>query len=150
MTVASIIMMILSVINYGIIVISKRKKIAFFKESFKQVGENATDQKTKYILFLNTADLIKVEDYITHFPEDWAIIYNGPEWFYKIKLRKWNVKVVQVAETFKEPIGIMDNSFILIRNHSTRQDRYSVIYEMEEFLEFHLSNKQERMVYAET
>ncbi|MCG7379219.1 hypothetical protein MH215_19660 [Paenibacillus sp. ACRSA] len=150
MIVASFIMMILSVINCGIIVISKRKKIAFFKESFKQVGDNAKDQKIKYILFLNTADLIKIEGYSTHFPEDWAIIYNGPEWFYKIKLRKWNVMAVQVAEIFKEPIGIMDNSFILIRNHSTRQDSYSIIYELEEFLEFHLSNKQARMVYAET
>jgi hypothetical protein len=124
------------------ILISRRKKYAFFKESFERVENSVRDQKLTCLLFLNTTDLVKIEDHSASLPADMVIVFNGPEWLYKVKLRKWSVKVLHAPIIHVPSIGLMKDSFIVIRKPSMKKDRYTVIYELREYIDFLLLGEQ--------
>jgi hypothetical protein len=140
--VLAILILMLCGINYYMILISRRNKYVFFKESFERVEDSVRDQKLTCLLFLNTADLVKIEEYSACLPADWAIIFNGPEWLYKVKLRKWSVEVLHASIIHVTSLELMKDSFIVIRKPSMRKDRYTVIYELREYIEFQLLRGQ--------
>ncbi|MEK4524168.1 hypothetical protein CXK86_26970 [Paenibacillus sp. BGI2013] len=141
-----LIVILLCAINYYMILISRHKKYSFFKKSFEQVGNSVFDQKLNGLLFLNTADLIKIEDHIASLPSDWVIIFNGPEWLYKVKFKKWSVRVLHAPVIDIPSLRLMKDSFIVIREPSMKKDRYTIIYELREYIDFQLLGEQSSII----
>ncbi|MFB9324410.1 hypothetical protein ACFFSY_00450 [Paenibacillus aurantiacus] len=109
------------------------KKTKIIGSLFNAVEQMRPNQATEAVLLVDPHLAADTESHIAQLPPGWVILFNGPEWLYAIKRRKWGQRCLLAQQVLGErKLNLLKGQMAIMK----RDERYTQFYEIAPLIKF--------------
>ncbi|QYR21107.1 hypothetical protein KZ483_25890 [Paenibacillus sp. sptzw28] len=108
------------------------KKTSELHKLFQKVNSILPDVSFDSILLINSNVSSDIEVLVPELSQNWVILYNGPEWLFNIKKRKWGRRCLSFQKVIGRRINLYKRPVIIMKKNKG----YSLVFEVEQFIKY--------------